>query len=270
MIEIDNNTQYQGLPVYTGDTFKIVMNRYSDPHRENLARNAAVYLGKPDRWNTRRPLTIIKRGDVPEIFRGEFVEFEYVDVSKEVYDHLTTYTTRRMRVAGGNRALTSGDFTMPSDRMKNPDLVFQNIQSSMDNYLELLDAGETPQIARSSMPVNAQMNPFILQWNFQTLFESLFSQRLWELGAQGNTVKVVRGMWELVHFTDPELWDTLLEHYGPHVVEMKEAQRKMRKHDILVSGFLTQLQNSNDPHIENRPLDVVLRAFYGNKKDMWE
>jgi hypothetical protein len=35
-----------GLWMYEGDTFKIVMTRYSDPHRLNLARNAARYLEK--------------------------------------------------------------------------------------------------------------------------------------------------------------------------------------------------------------------------------
>lgn len=165
---------------YYGDTFKIYLRRYSDPKRLNLARNAAVYLGKKDRDNIRRPLRIIKMGHVPEIFRGEHAEFEFVDVSKEVYDHLVTYTTRNMRVAGGNRALTSDDFTMPSDKMKNPESVKTAIQDSMDNYKNLLEDGETPQVARSAMPVNAKMNPFVIQFNFLTLGQSLFKQRLWE------------------------------------------------------------------------------------------
>jgi hypothetical protein len=73
---------------YQGDTFKIVMTRYSDPKRLNLARSAAIYLGKSDRDNTRRPLSIIRNGHVGEIFRGEMAEFEFIDVSKEVYDHI--------------------------------------------------------------------------------------------------------------------------------------------------------------------------------------
>ena len=204
----------QGLWVYEGDTFQIVLTRYSDPHRLNLARNAAIYLGKPDRDNIRRPLSIIRQGHVPEIFRGEAVEFEFIGVSKDAYDHIITYTTRNMRATGGNRALVSNDFTMPSDKMKNPEKVRRNIQSSLENYHDLLKSGETPQVSRSAMPVNAKMNNFVYQFNFLTLGESFFKQRIWEKGAQGNTVEVVKGMFALCENMDKELWDTFYDYKG--------------------------------------------------------
>lgn len=238
-----------GTALYIGDTFQIIMHRYSDPHRLNAARNAAIYLGKSDRDNVRRPLSIIKQGHVPEIFRGEHVEFEFVDVSKEVYDHLVTYTTRNMRVAGGNRALKSEDFTMPCDRMKDPTLVQDMIDESMSNYERLLELGETPQVARAAMPVNAKMNPFVFQFNFVTLMTSLFSQRIWTVGAQGNTVKVVQGMWELVHNTDSELWATAYDSFGTEAREWTEVRKKLRK--------------------TNPTLYAQLMDEYGEIKTMW-
>jgi hypothetical protein len=141
--------------VYVGDTFKIVMTRYSDPDRLNLARSAAVYLGKSDRDNIRRPLSIIKKGHVPEIFRGEHAEFEFIDVSKEVYDHLVTYTTRNMRSAGGNRALTSDDYTLPSDKVKN----MYNVIDSIDASMKAIKAYFTQGKPRKSLGLRCQSQP---------------------------------------------------------------------------------------------------------------
>lgn len=126
-----------GVLCYEGDTFTIILTRYSDPDRSNLARNAAIYLGKKDRDNIKRPLNILRDGHVTAIFRGEHAEFEFIDVSKEVYDHIITYTTANMRATGGNRALVSNDFTMPSDRMKDEARVKAAINDSMSNYTHL-------------------------------------------------------------------------------------------------------------------------------------
>lgn len=228
------------MTTYEGNGFKINMRRYSDPDRLNLAYHAAIYLGKSDIENVRRPLSIIKQGHVPEIFRGEFVEFEFVDVSKEVYDHIVTYTTRQMRIAGGNRALTSENFAMPSDRMKDPAKVYNAIESSFENYQGLIEAGETPQIARSAMPVNAKLNRFIYQFNFLTLMESLFKQRIWEKGAQGNTVEVVKGMFELCHSQDPELWDVAYDYFGTPMIEWKLVRDRLRRDDEKLYKYLMQ------------------------------
>lgn len=264
-------TNKEGKLTYQGDTFQIVLQRYSDPERLNAARNAAIYLGKSDRNNTRRPLNIIKMGHVPEIFRGEYAEFEFIDVDKVSYDHLITYTTRNMRVAGGNRALTSDDYTLPSDKMKNPQAVRNAIDNSMWNYKKLLDLGETKQVARSAMPVAAKLNPFVFQFNFVTLMQAIFPQRLWEKGAQGNTVKVVKGMWELVHHVDPELWDTVYEYHGEHVVEWKIVQKQLRKSGLTLEQFIVEasnltLQGKIDGGMK---LESVLRHLYGAQKTMW-
>lgn len=258
---------------YQGDTFQIILRRYSDPKRLNLARNAAIYLGKKDRDNIKRPLGIIRQGHVPEIFRGEFVEFEFIDVSKEVYDHLVTYTTRNMRAAGGNRALRSKDFTVPSDKMKNETLVDHNINRSMENYRELLEAGETPQVARSAMPVAAKMNPFVYQFNFLTLGESLFKQRLWEKGAQGNTVKVVQGMYALCQTVDCELWDTFYEYKGTPVLEWEEVRKKLKKEKLTVTDLYneiyTMLLDSNSGQNGDESIIDYLVKRSGGLKSMW-
>ncbi len=265
------STNKDGNLVYQGDTFQIILQRYSDPERLNAARNAAIYLGKPDRDNTRRPLNIIKMGHVPEIFRGEYAEFEFVDVDKVTYDHLITYTTRNMRVAGGNRALTSDDYTLPSDKIKDPQAVQDAIDNSMWNYKQLLQNGETKQVARAAMPVSAKMNPFVYQFNFVTLMQSIFPQRLWEKGAQGNTVKVVKGMWELVHHIDPELWDTVYEYHGEHVVEWKLVQKQLRKNGLTVEQFIAEACNLvfQGKVDNNTTLEKLLRQLYGAQKTMW-
>lgn len=274
-----DNTGYEaigyedGILTYFGDTFKVRLNRYSDPDRLNLARNAAIYLGKKDRENIRRPLSILRQGHVTAIFRGEHAEFEFVDVSKEVYDHIITYTTANMRAAGGNRALVSRDFTVPSDKAKNRTLVEHNINRSMENYRELLEAGETKQVARSAMPVGAMMNNFVYQFNFVTLGESLFKQRIWEKGAQGNTIKVVQGMFKLCSYIDKELWDVFYEYKGTPALEWEEVRKKLKKEGLTVHQLLNELTAlANDSELgQNKDESVIeyLVKRSGGLKSMW-
>lgn len=261
------------LLCYQGDTFKIVLNRYSDPDRLNLARNAAIYLGKKDRDNKKRPLNILRDGHVTAIFRGEHAEFEFIDVPKEVYDHIITYTTANMRAAGGNRALVSTDYTMPSDKMKNPDLVRENIERSMDSYNSNLAAKETRQVARSSMPVSANMNPFVYQFNFVTLGESLFKQRIWEKGAQSNTAKVIKGMFELCSAMDFELWDRFYEYKGTPALQWEEVRKRITKEKLTFNQLLAELQALDaDPDSgqngDESIVDYLVRRS-GGLKSMW-
>lgn len=254
-----------GMPVYHGDTFIIKLTRYSDPDRLHAARNAARYLGKTDIDNIRRPLSIIRMGHVPAIFRGEMAEFEFTDVSKEVYDHLATYSTANMRVAGGNRALRSDGYVLPSDKVKDEDAVSFAIGDSMGNYYDLLDSGETPQVARAAMPVNAKLNTFVFQFNFLTLGQSVFKQRIWEKGSQGNTEKVVQAMYELVEFMDSQLWMTFYEWYGKPSTDWVEVRRKIKKKNITFAEFV-ELVGHED---EERPLENILVELYGEQKSMW-
>lgn len=262
-------TEENGLLTFVGDTFKIRLVRYSDPKRLNAARNAARYLGKTDIENIRRPLSIIKQGHVPAIFRGEMAEFEFEDVSKEVYDHLVTYSTANMRVAGGNRALRSDGYTMPSDKMKNPDLVRNCITDSMQNYHILLDEGETPQVSRAAMPVNAKLNTFVFQFNFVTLSEAIFKQRIWEKGAQGNTVKVAQGMWELVHQMDADLWETFFDWNGEPATNWVEVRRKLKKKKIKLGDFIQETLKQDNREMSEMDLEDILVLLYGEQKTMW-
>ena len=274
-------TTENGYLTYVGDTFKIRLIRYSDPYRLHAARNAARYLGKKDLDNIKRPLNIIKEGHVAEVFRGEHAEFEFEDVSKEVYDHLVTYTTRNMRVAGGNRALKSNDYTLPSDKVKNLDLVNSMIDESMQNYKFLMDNKETPQVARSAMPVAAKLNIFVYQFNFLTLGQALFKQRIWEKGAQGNTVKVIQALYALVHQVDPELWETFYEWNGAPATEWVEVRRKLQKSQMTIldlrhhlhaamMGELTDRKGNKLEPINADTLAVeVLRKLFGEQKSMW-
>lgn len=266
-IFIDDN----GIVCYQGDTFKIMMNRYSDPDRLNLARNAAIYLGKKDRENIRRPLNIIRDGHVTAIFRGEHVEFEFVDVSKEVYDHIITYTTANMRATGGNRALVSQDFTMPSDKMKDESRVRGAIVSSMSNYENLLEHKETRQIARSAMPIAVKMNPFVYQFNFVTLGESLFKQRVWEKGAQSNTAKVVQGMFELCKHMDEALWEMFYQHKGAPALAWEEVHKKLKKEKLTIDQLINELSNLDDETRQNGDRSIVdyLVERSGGLKSMW-
>lgn len=256
-----------GQLTYEGEGFTIIMSRYSDVDRLNLARNAAIYLGKKDRDNIRRPLSIIRQGHVPEIFRGEYVEFEFVDVSKEVYDHLITYTTRNMRATGGNRALVSNDFAMPSDKMKSEHNVELAVNRNMGEYHRLIDSGETKQVARSAMPIAAKMNPFVYQFNFLTLGQSVFKQRIWEKGAQGNTVKVVQGMFELCKDVDADLWNTFYEYMGTPAVEWDEVRKKLKKKNITIEQMLEDIK-VKDIQIDTKLIDY-LSATYGEQRSMW-
>lgn len=257
-----------GQLCYQGDTFQVVLRRYSDPQRLHLARNAAIYLGKKDRDNIRRPLNIIRDGHVTAIFRGEHAEFEFIGVSKEVYDHIITYTTANMRATGGNRALVSDDYTMPSDRMKDPERVRTNIERSMEAYRDNLQAGETKQVARTAMPTSAKMNPFVYQFNFVTLGESLFKQRVWEKGAQGNTVKVIKGMFELCRAVDCELWDMFYEYKGTPAIEWEETRKRLNKKHMTMAQLVRLLQEKS-LDISQRPATEVMRELFGEQKSMW-
>lgn len=256
-----------GRLCYQGDTFKVVLARYSDPDRLNLARNAAIYLGKSDRDNIRRPLRILKDGHVTAIFRGEHAEFEFIGVSKEVYDHIITYTTANMRATGGNRALVSDDFTMPGDKMKDEARVRGCIVSSMANYENLLENKETKQVARSAMPVAAKMNPFVYQFNFVTLGESLFKQRIWEKGAQSNTAKVVEAMFKLCEVMDSDLWNTFYEYKGTPALQWEEVRKRLSKKKVTVHQFLEELQ-ADGQNGDESIVDYLNKKF-GGLNSMW-
>lgn len=235
---------------------KVELVRYSDPDRRYLAEAAAVYLGKPDRDNVKRPLSIINKEHTLAIFRGESVRFIF-KTSKVVYDHLITYTTANMRACGGLRANEATVFVPP---VEDSDPIYAEIGNKhLANYQSLVK-GIDPntddpikkkrlQAARSVAPMSVELE-YMFEFNFATLIESIFPQRLWVPGAQQDTKEVVQVMYDLVHEQDPELWDMIYEKYGPEYQAWKTARSKMKK---------------KDPELYER----IIKE-YGGMKSMWD
>lgn len=230
--------------------------RYSDPTREHLAKSAAVYLGKPDHDNTRRPLGIIKKDHSLAIFRGEHARFEF-KTSKVVYDHLITYTTANMRACGGLRANEAQVFVPP---VEDTDPIYKEIgEQHLANYQSLV-RGIDPQTddpikkkrlqaARSVAPMSVELH-YIFEFNLGTLIEAVFPQRLWIPGAQQDTKEVAQLMFDLVYEQDPELWDLIVDKYGPEAQAWKKARAKLQK---------------KDPELYKQIL-----SEYGSMKSMWD
>ncbi|BCJ88067.1 FAD-dependent thymidylate synthase [Effusibacillus dendaii] len=226
--------------------------RYTDPDRLSLAKNAAVFLGKMDEENVKRPLNMLKMGHT-SVFRGEHVKFEF-RTTKVVYDHLITYTTAEVRACGGLRANEAHYFIPPIDA---PEL--QEIgQRHLDTY-KMLVHGIDPetndptermrlQTARSVAPVSVELH-YILQFNFLTLMEAIFPQRIWEPGAQPDTFEVVNLMWEQVRECDTELWDLAKDIYGPEAIAWEKARNRLKK---------------DDPELFEK-----IMSKYGQLKSMW-
>lgn len=232
---------------------RIQILRYSDPDRLSLAKNGAIFLGKTDDDNRKRPLNMLKMGHT-SIFRGEHVKFEFW-TSKIVYDHLVTYTTAQVRAAGGLRANEAKHFIAPVEA---PEL-YTIGQRHLETY-QMLVHGIDPetndptermrlQAARSVAPMSVEIH-YVLQFNFLTLMESIFPQRIWEPGAQPDTFEVVQMMWELVREHDLELWDLAKDIYGPEAIAWEKARARIQK---------------DDPKLYREILEK-----YGQLKSMWK
>lgn len=214
--------------------FSVRLLRYTDPDRRSLARAAAVYLGKEDDDNVKRPLNILKKRDTLAIFRGESARFEF-RTSKVVYDHLITYTTLNMRACGGLRANEATTFVPPGEdddpvyrELGEKHLAaYRNLVHGIDPQTENATDKKRLQAARYIAPVSVQLH-YILDVNFATLIESMLPQRIWTPGAQYDTRQVVEEMFRLVHDEDPELWDLVYEYYGPEARAWERIRIKLK------------------------------------------
>lgn len=214
--------------------------RYSDPERIHLAKSAAIFLGKTDEENVKRPVRMLyHQPPHKSIYRGEHVRFEFV-TSKTVYDHLTTYTTANVRACAGLRANRAGDFVLPLE-VEGTELedVIQEIgEAHLSNYNHLADGIDPDtqdpikkvrlQAARAVAPMAVNLH-YILEFNFLTLMESIFVQRTWGTGAQADTKEVVDIMWELTRAYDPELWDAAYEVFGPEALAWQKVRFSLKK-----------------------------------------
>ncbi len=238
------------------DTSSVKLIRYTDPTRQSLAHAAAVYLGKPDTDNVKRPLNIIKKGDTLAIFRGESARFEF-RTSKVVYDHLITYTTMNMRACGGLRANEATVFVPP---VEDDDPIYKEIgEAHLEAYRKLVHGidpqTEDPihkkrlQAARSVAPVSVELH-YMMEFNFTTLIEAVFPQRIWTPGAQLDTRQVVMKMFALIREEDPELWDLIHDYYGPEAQAWKRLRMKLK--------------------LDQPELYEKLMAEYGVVRSMWD
>lgn len=235
--------------------FSLKLLRYTDPDRLYLARAAAIYLGKSDIDNIKRPLSIMKKRHALAIFRGESARFEF-ETSKVVYDHLITYTTADMRACAGLRANEATEFVPPAED-RNDDIYAFIAERTLDEYHHLV-RGIDPltkdkqkrkrlQAARAILPVSVKIK-YEFQFNFLTLI-TIFQQRLWTPGAQKDTKEVVSDMWTLVCAEDPELWYTVYDLFGVEALEWQTARERIRK--------------------QNPTLYAEILDQYGKQSDMW-
>lgn len=238
---------------------KVKLLRYTDPDRKSLAKAAAIFLGKDDEDNVKRPLNLLKNGHT-SIFRGEHARFEFW-TSKVVYDHLVTYTTLEMRACGGFRANEAGEFVIPLEavgtefeqqiyRVGNSHLIdYRNMISGIDPETHEPQQKMRLQAARAVAPISVQIH-YILQFNFLTLMEAVFPQRIWEPGSQPDTKEVVQMMFALVWEQDHELWELAREIFGPEAIAWKKLRYKLK---------------NDDPEL----FDQIMQK-YGQMKSMWD
>ena len=193
-------------PVQRG---RVVALRQTDKGGLSSAFSAALYLAKyDDAANPDRLCRMVDAGHSYEPLRGESVSFLFIGVGKPTYDHLVTYTIRQRRVCGGMRANPPWGYVIPHearDKLR----VAKSMAAALDEYTALVEAGEAPQAARSILPAGIILPPFQLDFSEEALAKNIFKQRVWQLGAQGETAEIVRDMLECCKALNSEKWDML-------------------------------------------------------------
>lgn len=101
-------TYENGKKIYKGNNFTIALLRYSDPRRQNLARNAAMYVGSHDFNNIKRPLQFIKEDHGMYIFKAEYATFDFVGVQD--FSPLTSLSSSNFLSPEGNSFTAQYDF----------------------------------------------------------------------------------------------------------------------------------------------------------------
>ncbi len=209
---------------------------YTDPGRLLLARVAAEYLAKPDQDNRKRPLQLLRRGHT-SIFRHVHVMVHF-RTSLIVRDHLFRYTTAAMAAAGLRINEAEGIVPPVMDSSPAQQSVEACAWGALGSYHRLVSKGIRMQDARYAAPCGVEVS-YIMTFNFLTLMESVFPQRLWEAGAQAETRKTVQELWELVWAQDPELWEAAREKFGAEAIRWEKARRRLQtKHPDLYHAIL--------------------------------
>lgn len=258
--------------------FEVTLHRYTDPTRESLARRAAIFLGKPDKDNRKRPLQFVGYKHM-SIFRGESVSIEFY-TKKPVYDHLVTYTTIAGRYCGGLRAnegvdVDAGDLQEQAERIRDEYLaVCRGIDPETKDPVEKKRLENARDIAPMSVMVR-----YDLEINFLTLIH-MFKDRQWIAGFQKETGDVIGEVWELVHAQDPELWDVVHEYFGPHVWTWQNALHNIRgfklngylrgeeREPVKLYDFIVEAEKRYDVW-DKVTLEEAINEFYCKMPKIW-
>lgn len=225
---------------------RVIALRSTDKNRLASAFKAGLYLGKyNDLDNQDRFLNkMVKAGHSYEPIRGESILFLFIGVGKPVYDHIITYSVGRYtRIAGGQRANLPWGYEVPVEA-KNKQLYIKMNVPRIREIVEYITKNENNpnpeqlQAMRSSLPVGYIMPPFLFEFSEEALIKNIFTQRLFDKGAQGATVDVVNDMWNCVLQLDKEKWETLYDYHGSHIFAWKKAMRTLRDKEYTLEDLL--------------------------------
>jgi hypothetical protein len=111
------------------------------------------------------------------------------------------------------------------------------------------------------------MPPFIMEFSEEALIKNVFTQRLFEKGAQGGTVEVVNDMIECCLAIDREKWETLIDYHGPHIAAWEKVMRTLRDKPITLGQFkelFTEQEKGESVY------DLLMRVYGKQAKSMWD
>lgn len=251
--------------------FTVKIHRYTDPDRTSLARRAAIFKGKTDYSNVKRPLQFVGYGHM-SIFRGESISVELY-TKKPVYDHIVTYTTIAGRYCAGLRAnegvdVDAGALQDVAERIRDEYLA---VARDQDDKTRLENA-------RDIAPMSVMVR-YDLEINLLTLIH-MFKDRQWVAGFQRETGEVFEELWRQVHAYDPVLWDVIHEHFGPHVWRWQNSLRAVRgwnlnrylngeeRKPVTVGEFLNDFSKLDGVTI-GTPLEEAINALYCRMPNVW-
>lgn len=272
------------MPIQSG---RVVALRTTDVNRLISAFKAAIYLGKYHNMdNVDRFLTqMVSAHHSYEPIRGESILFLYVGIGKPVYDHLITYSVgRTTRIAGGQRANLPWGFEVASET-KDKETAFNRNLPRVREVARLAgkirddkpELKEQMQAARSELPVGYIMPPFLLEFSEEALIKNVFTQRIFERGAQGATVDVVKDMWACVMKIDEEKWTKLFDYHGPHMVAWEKTMRTLRNRNYSFGDLLDMAQEeglvdlSTEYNLNELNVYDILMATVGKiPPSMWD
>jgi hypothetical protein len=229
---------------------------------------------KDPQSNESLPLILLKR-DEAEIFRG--VGFHVTFYAPEpIREHLVRNVTRWAMAAKGLRVSEALDFYAP-EGAKDRETLQAIGEDALANYIARINiGGEKNQDARAVAPFNSMVR-WTMSLNYMTLMY-IFKARNWAVGADPDTRRIVEMLWDIVHATDPDLWDAFYEFYGPPTMYGSRAMRQLRERDVTVQQFLDRLEKAGLVEKLNFALtnslgqpiwDFIMAQWGGRPKDTW-